>query len=210
MLITLQGYSPEGFAITIAFDAENFKQALTFTSAAAQCGITLEPVDRKEELITTVVRREHVDDKGVVTPVVDFYPTWKGDYGQFRFLGVYLNTGEDIAAFESQSGLRLMDIPLYTSQVPLQRKMNRVNPCETKCRPFLARKRVTGEKEIDGVMQKVWKFSGYGVAASSAPAEPEPEPAPRPVLPAQGSMTRPALPPTPHAGDQGSPLRSRR
>jgi len=202
MNITLNAYSPDGFKVTLTADVLTMKDALAFSDAAAKSGFTLTPVERREELITTVVRREHVDDKGSVTPVIDMYPTWKGDYGQFRFTGVYLNTPDDIAQFEAHAGLRLTDIPLYDSEMPLKRKTVRMNPVETKCKPFMALKRAAGEKEIDGTLQVVWKFAGYASAASSIPvtvtdSTPSPDAplASRPVLPAAGSM-RPASVPS--------------
>jgi hypothetical protein len=202
MMAKVEGYSPEGLKVTFEREVKHLQEAMAFASAVAQSGVTAVPLDgesRKEETIITVVRREHIDDNGRVTPVIDMYPAWKGDYGQFRFTGVYLNTDEDIAQFEAYSGLRLDSIPLYASQVPLQRKAVRAHPMETKCRPFIAHKRVTGEKEIDGVTQKVWKFTGYGEIAV---------PDARPALLPSGQM-RPAANPSAQI-DQGAPLNNRR
>lgn len=209
MNITINAYSPDGFKVTLGADVATMRDALAFASAAALSGFTTAPIERREELITTVVRREHVDDKGVVTPVIDMYPTWKGDYGQFRFVGVYLNSEEDIAQFEAHSGLKVESIPLYAAQVPLQRKQARTHPNETKCKPFLALKRVTGEKEIDGVVQVVWKFAGYSTptAVTATPTESVTPSAPL-SLPPAGSMT-PAMTPTARQ-DAGRPLRRAR
>lgn len=209
MNITINAYSAEGFKVTLEAAVDNMREAQAFSAAALMSGFTTAPVERKEELITTVVRREHVDDKGQVTPVIDMYPSWKGDYGQFRFVGVYLNTEEDIAQFEAHSGLKLDSIPLYQAQVPLQRKQARVSPVETRCKPFMALKRVTGEKEIDGVVQVLWKFAGYSTPASAAPTVEGATPAAAPLaLPPAGSM-KPAMTPTARQ-DATAPLRRAR
>jgi hypothetical protein len=183
MNVTFEGYSPEGFKMTFSHQFSTFREALDFTANAIKSGVTPVVPDAeayKEETIVTVIRREKINDDESVTPIIDMYPAWKGEYGQFRFVGVYLNTAADIEAFEMQSGLSLDAIPLYDSQAPLQRKQGRRDRKETTCRPFVARKRVTGEKEIDGETQKVWKFVGYGSNAvpSAAPATTDPTPSP--------------------------------
>lgn len=198
MNITITAYSPEGFLVQLTYDAKNIREALAFSAAAGQSGFTVEPVERREETIVTVVRREKMNDDGTITPVIDMYPAWKGEYGQYRFLGLYLNCDHDIAQFEAHSGLRLDDIPLYNSQGPLVRKPNRRHSHETTCRPFIARKRFKGEKMIDGKMQKQWDFVGYIPIAESADSEavsdtPSPDmpdtPAPRgSVLPLPGKI----------------------
>lgn len=207
MIIEIKGFSPEGFPISLQRDVKDLREAMAFSAAAAKAGITTEPVERREETIVTVVRREHTDDKGRVTPVIDMYPAWKGDYGQFRFLGIYLNSEYDIQQFEARSGLTVDAIPLYNSQAPLQRKQARTHSHETPCKPFVALKRFKGMKDIDGKMQKEWEFIGYGSAVESVGSDPEPA-APRAVLPMPGQL-RPAAAPAPNV-DQSAPLGGRR
>lgn len=192
MNVTFEGYSPEGFKMIFAHEFRTFREALDFTASAVKSGVTPAAPDLdayKEETITTVIRREKINDDGSVTPVIDMYPAWKGDYGQFRFVGVYLNTQADKETFEMNAGLSVDAIPLYDSQAPLQRKQGRTARSETPCRPFVARKRVTGEKEIDGETQKVWKFVGYGAAATPATSPAATDPTPSPDAPApRGSV----------------------
>jgi hypothetical protein len=53
------------------------------------------------EQIGFAVRREKVNDDGTVTPVMDVYPV----NGNFRLIGMYLNSLENIKAFETATGL---------------------------------------------------------------------------------------------------------
>lgn len=222
MLVTIECYSPEGFKITLNKELANTREALDFTAYAARVGFTPTAPDlesHKTETIVTVVRRQHIDDKNVITPVIDMYPAWKGDYGQFRFAGVYLNTAADIEAFEGWSGLDLESIPLYAGEVPIQRKATRVSPYETACRPFVAHKQVSGEKVIDGVMQKVWKFAGYAAPTVAAPVSdgmpsPDIDPfavdAPAPSAKPSSSAPSPRVLPQPGTVNQAAaPLSSR-
>lgn len=170
-MITIEGYMLNGFKLTLALPCNTVEEGLMHVRAAIQAGITPEPQDpnaNQTETIVTVVRREHEDRNGRITPVVDFYPAWQGDYGQFRFCGVYLNTPEDIAQFESQSGLKLMNMPLYEAQGPLQRKPGSPKRIEIASKPFIAHK-IAGEEKMgdDGKMMRPWKFAGYGSMATT-------------------------------------------
>lgn len=69
------------------------------------------------EDIGHVVRRVKGNDDGSETPVIDLYP----ERAKFRILGVYLNTPQDVAAFEAAAGLRLADLPLYEGDNSIER-----------------------------------------------------------------------------------------
>lgn len=169
----LFGFSNSGFEMPqLIVRAETAQELADTLHALKAAGITVAPPDpaevtgEKTETITCVVKRMHVGKDNRETPVVDFYPSWQGEYGQYRFVGVYLNTPEQVAEFEQHSGLKLADMPLYDSQAPLQRSASRRNKAEIDCTPFTARKLPDGEKVIDGKPQIVWKFAGYAEAAA--------------------------------------------
>jgi len=124
------------------------------------------------ETITTVVRREHINQQsGVVTPVIDMYPDFGegGDppYGTYRFTGHYLNKPADIERFLMLSGFDDLDeLPLYDSQGPLQRTPGRDHRCEILVhRSFQAIKIQDGTQVINGVTVPKWKFIRIGDAA---------------------------------------------
>jgi hypothetical protein len=226
MNIKLEGYSPDGFKVTLEGSVANFHSAQRFAQDAARAGFTPTAPDiglRKVEVITTVIRRKHVDDQGKVTPVIDMYPSWGvRSYGQFRFVGLYLNSDDEIKQFEARAGVKLADLPLYTGQNPWKRNRQFPESHEIKCTPFVAVKEYEGEKEIGGKMQQVWRFVRYG----EMPDAPVPDPAPaatqaqKPTLPPQNKTARPpvnlpqpgqirpAVPPTSAIPiDQRSPLK---
>jgi len=171
------GYSTSGFEIPqLIVRADTPEELAGLLRGLAANGITVNKPDpsevsgEKTETITCIVKRMHVGKDNRETPVIDMYPSWQGEYGQFRFVGLYLNTPEQIAEFEGFAGIRVADIPVYESQAPLQRNANRKHRCEIACTPFIARKLPDGEKVIDGKSQTVWKFAGYApLEGASAP-----------------------------------------
>lgn len=169
-------YTPDGYQISLTLPAATVAEALAHLHDIRAAGLLAMPPDvaagEAHETIVTCVLREHIDKRGSITPVVDFYPDWRGDYGQYRFCCVYLDTPEMIADFERQSGLRLDDMPVYESQAPLQRSAARRHKAEVACRPFVAVKAPDGEKEIDGKVQAVYRFARYGKPAPGQAANP--------------------------------------
>lgn len=71
------------------------------------------------EQIGFVVRREKVNDDSTTTPVVDVYPVT----GNFRTVGLYLNTQDDISAFEGATGVKVSEMPVYDGN-PIERGKN--------------------------------------------------------------------------------------
>jgi hypothetical protein len=76
----------------------------------------LESSERIEE-IRHVVRRVKVNEDSTETPVVDLYP----DRANFRVLGVYLNTPQDLYMFEAACGVHLSALPLYEGDNAIER-----------------------------------------------------------------------------------------
>jgi hypothetical protein len=71
------------------------------------------------EQIGAAVRREKQNDDSTVTTVVDVYPV----NGNFRLIGMYLNTADDIKNFETATGLKIDAMPLYDG-APIERGKN--------------------------------------------------------------------------------------
>jgi hypothetical protein len=105
--IPTAGGSPEAIAAAAAAQVRAYLAA-GFTPDAVQTAVQTAVIDR-------VVRRQHVRD-GRRTPVIDMYQVGQ----QKRFLGVYLNTPQEIEAFEAAAGARLESLPLCDADAPLQ------------------------------------------------------------------------------------------
>lgn len=186
-----------GYEITgVTVHAQTAAELATLIAGLSAVGIAVKVNGIQNETITTVVRRVHVDDKGTETPLLDFYPDWRGNFGQYHFCGVYLNTPEDISQFEKHSGLKLQDIPIYESQGPMKRTKGRTHRCEIRCKmPFKATKSPTTQKEIDGKLEMQYKFAGYS-SADKQPETPLPQPPPPPAQqPGPRVLDKPAQPP---------------
>jgi hypothetical protein len=171
--MALTVYTPDGYKIALTMEVTAVADVVTVMAALREARLTPEPQAAesgvKQETIVAVIRREHTGKDGVTVPVIDCYPAWRGDYGTYRFCGMYLNSTEDVTEFERQSGLRLRDMPIYDSQAPLTRTPGRRHRTEMMCRrPFVATKEPTGTKEINGDLQTVYRFAGYG---STGPAQ---------------------------------------
>lgn len=105
--------------VTHVVDQETAGIMLASVSAYLQAGWLanmpgLEEGETKEK-ITHLVRREKTNDDGSKTPLIDVYCG-----GNFRTLGVYLNTQDDIAEFEKCFG-PLAKFPVYDGDVPIER-----------------------------------------------------------------------------------------
>jgi hypothetical protein len=120
-------FHPSGVQVTIPLPLES---ALPSASARAmfdslttllQAGWLvnmpgLEDGERVDE-IKHIVRRAKANEDGSETPVIDLYP----DRANFRILGIYLNTEQDIQAFEQVAGVKLRDLPLYEGDNAIER-----------------------------------------------------------------------------------------
>lgn len=120
-------YAPDGGKIhfTINLDTPLTEAQVQVAQAAyailRQAGFTpREPGledGEQSETAHYIVRRAKGNDDGTETPVLDLYP----DKFKFRALSVYLNTDDDVAAFEAASGVKLASLPTYDSSAPLER-----------------------------------------------------------------------------------------
>lgn len=172
--VWVKAYTPDGYNISITVAISSVSDVTRVLDEIRAAGYTPVPANvedgEKHEVITAVVRRTHSSDKGD-TPVIDCYPEWKGDYGQYRFVSIYLNNADEIKAFEDASGLKLSSLPEYASQAPLQRTQGKPAKWEVTCkRAFTAVKAPNGEKEIGGKTQTVYRFTRYAGATPAQPA----------------------------------------
>lgn len=125
--IWFNGWLPNGakvsFTLPVNLDTA-FEEALAFTNAMLAKGFTqsepgLEDGEKREQ-IGYVALREKTNNDGTITPVLDIYVN--NDRMKFRFLAVYLDTDEDIKAFETVSGLRVVNIPVNPTDSPPDRE----------------------------------------------------------------------------------------
>jgi hypothetical protein len=75
-----------------------------------------------KEVISHVVKREKENQDGSQTTIVDLYPAGEARYS---FLSVYLNSGDQVAAFEYASGLSVGKLPLYVGAGKIERGANK-------------------------------------------------------------------------------------
>lgn len=124
---SVSGWLPNGMRVYFTIPMPNgvsaFDQALMFTNGLLEKGfIQHEPGlgdGEHRETIGWVGRRAKVNDDGTETPVLDLYVNNEGM--QHRFIGVYLDTPEEVTAFETASGLKLTSIPLNPTGSPVDR-----------------------------------------------------------------------------------------
>lgn len=102
---------------------EMYQYALAYTNRLLELGASvnapgLEDGEGKEQ-IGFISRRSKINDDGSETPVLDLFPNH--DATKFKFMTVYLNTVDDVNAFETASGLKLDSIPLWEGDKHLDR-----------------------------------------------------------------------------------------
>ena len=68
------------------------------------------------EQIGFAVKRSKENADGTTTPVMDVYPVT----GNFRILGLYLNTQAEVLMFEQATGLRIASMPMFDG-APIER-----------------------------------------------------------------------------------------
>ncbi len=114
-------YHPCGAQVTLPVPVSDPAAGLTAVSAYLSAGWLvnapgLEDGERVDD-IGFVVKRVKANDDGSETPVIDLYPP----RANFRILGVYLNTPDDVKAFESTCGVKLASLPLYEGDNAIER-----------------------------------------------------------------------------------------
>ncbi len=123
-------YHPAGVQVTIPIplekpiSAETAQSALTSVSSLLDAGWLvdapgLEEGEQKQEVVS-VSRRESKDN----TPIIAFYLAHPKTVK--KFLHHYLNSQEDVLAFEAATGLRLAAIPLWPGERDIVRQFTQM------------------------------------------------------------------------------------
>lgn len=129
--IWIRAYSSDGFQVSLTFAVTTAAEAVAKLAEVRAAGFLAaqpESADGERQTIASVMR--HVTDKG--TQVIATYPNWQyeGKYGEYKFASLYMDSPEDIAQFEAQSGLKLNDIPVSDGEAGVRRKYGKTNPKE--------------------------------------------------------------------------------
>lgn len=134
------------FTFPIRNEMEAYAQAKAITDKLIADGFTLhEPgldVGEVKEQIGYVSRRQKKNEDATITPIIDVYSP--NEAMKFKFISVYLNTPEDVAAFENASGHKLSSLPLVPGKAALDKsddtggvvKVNQVAYIITKPNPY--------------------------------------------------------------------------
>lgn len=136
---------------------------------------TREGVVLVNSLVRSSKKQKNRDGDITVVPVIDLYTPWyefpNGVFGEYRFVRTYLDTDEQVQAFEEATGLNLDELPLYQGQGAPVRRFNmppedyEVQFTPTKVRfieePYI--ERATGEQAVypDGTLKKRKRFVGW-------------------------------------------------
>lgn len=176
--IWMKVWTPAGYSasVTLGFEEGKLPKAEEVERMLLGAGWLSHAPDlaegQKAEKVVAVMRR--VASNGA--PVVDFYPEWNeaGTYGINRCGFMYLDKPEDVAEFEAQSGLKLMDIPLYESEAALKRKFGKTHPKQVAvATPFEIIKTPDGQHD-NGMPRYIYSYKLPKLAAASAaPAAPK-------------------------------------
>ena len=182
--------------------SENAQKALQAVKAYMEAGFTPQPGEDgpQEKLsypVKGIVRRLHIDKEGRETPIIDVYTG-----GKFRYMGVYLNSPEDVKAFEEAFGMRLEDVPVWLDgTVPLELGSPRTARIEEQYLVDVSAKKVriayvdnpkydpNAEKKMKKAFFRRWVSSGSAPVPRTEkyPAEMPEAPAPKP--PSNGNGT---------------------
>lgn len=121
------GYLPNGmrvfFEVPFTDAATAYDTALQFTNMLLSRGLLinapgLEDGEQKEQA-SCFIRSLKTNDDGTETNVIHLYPMNAG--AQYKFLTVYLDTADDIAAFEQAAGVTLASVPQWVADAPPQK-----------------------------------------------------------------------------------------
>jgi hypothetical protein len=121
------GHLPNGakvsFTIPITDLNNAYGEALAFTSKLLADGFMLsEPgleAGELREQVGYMVRRQKKNEDGTYTPVIDLY--LNNDRTVFKFLSVYLNSEDEIRAYEAASGIKLVSMTLLPGKASVER-----------------------------------------------------------------------------------------
>jgi len=200
-----------GVLVTLPVEATSPKAAMQSVERYLAAGWKAEYAEVEKETrveVRHIVRRVKTNADGTETPVLDVY-----NGGKFRILGVYLNTPQDVAAFEHAFGKKLTELPLYEGGSPIERGAN----------PRLDSKYVVAVSGVSVVYKPNPRWEGeedkkhqkrlfvrwernvpaapQAVSPSTPPPAPsKPAPQPKPVA----TPTRAAPPPAPSVNGNGN------
>ena len=121
------GYLKNGMKVSFTFPIRNemeaCKQALEITNKLiADCFMIHEPgleAGEESEMIGRVSRRAKKNNDGTISPIIDLFGVH--DALKFKIVSMYLDTPEDIAAFESACGVKLASLPLNPTKAAVER-----------------------------------------------------------------------------------------
>lgn len=121
--MSVSGWLPNGMKVyfTMPSNYENAMEvAIAFTDKLIAKGfVQHEPrlgAGEQKEIISHVSRRNKKNNDGSTSPVIDLYVN--NERMEYRFLAVYLDTADDVQAFETACGLKLAAIPLNPTDAP--------------------------------------------------------------------------------------------
>lgn len=158
----VKGFSPDGFQVSVTLEIKDASEITSVLDQVRAQGICPTPppaqpvTDRMT--ITTVARRMWTGKDGKQKHAVDLYPDW----AQYRVFTIYLDTDDDVKAFESATGKSITSFPVINSRSAAEKIAG--DPNLVNCEPEFD---VLYNKEIreDGKIRDV--FLGY---ANEAPA----------------------------------------
>lgn len=187
------GYLPNGmrvfFEVPFTDAATAYDTALQFTNMLLSRGLLinapgLEDGEQKEQA-SCFIRSLKTNDDGTETNVIHLYPMNAG--AQYKFLTVYLDTADDIAAFEQAAGVTLASVPQWLADAPPQKdsataKKYFVHPPKPLVAIHKANPRYEeGNKKPKRLFVR-WDVTQQHMDAP-APMPPQPQPAPAVVTP---------------------------
>lgn len=175
--INATAYTPSGFRINVCvpFSEGAIPSASDIDSQLEAAGYLVAPkgVEAGEEMatMTFVSRIMHTNrDTGEVTPKLAFYldhPKW-----DYKYDHVYFNSDEQIAEFESLSGMKLMAIPEWQGQAFLDRKHPKASEyivrMPNELQVAVAEKMVKKPDGSEKLKMKIQRFLGGKQADSSS------------------------------------------
>lgn len=123
------GWLPNGakvsFTIPVTLDGA-FDTVLDFTNRLLAAGFLLaEPGvgdGEKQDMVGWVCRHVKIDDDGSETPVIDLYADHESV--THKIVRMYLNTPEDVRAFEAATGVKVNNLPLVETPGAIERAPN--------------------------------------------------------------------------------------
>lgn len=123
----MTGFTPTGRKVSFTLSSNDpaalVRLALQFDAELTAAGISVREPGLEEgeqsETFHYIVRRAKGNDDGSETPIIDLYVDHEKMH--FSLLKVYLNTSDDVAAFQQATGLQLAALPLYDGQAAIER-----------------------------------------------------------------------------------------